>query len=130
MPTRDEMISALKRIVVPELRRRGFAGSFPHFRRIGATQIDLLTFQFDKWGGGFVAELSKCGPEGVTLPWGAKIPPGKVTARDLHPGDRIRLGSEGPGADHWYRYDGIDPPESAARAVLKDLDAAKRWWEG
>lgn len=31
---RDNMISVLKMIVVPELRKRGFKGSFPHFRRI------------------------------------------------------------------------------------------------
>jgi len=130
MTTRDEMTSALKRIVVPDLRRRGFTGSFPHFRRIGETRIDLLTFQFDKWGGGFVAELSKCGLEGVTLPWGEKIPPRKVTARDLHPEDRFRLGSGGPGADHWYRFDGGEPAELAAREVLNDMDAAENWWAG
>nr|WP_268888411.1 DUF4304 domain-containing protein [Heyndrickxia shackletonii] len=42
------MISALKKIVVPELRERGFKGSFPHFRRIFENKIDLITFQFDK----------------------------------------------------------------------------------
>ena len=61
MPPRKEMIVALNSIVVPVLRHRGFTGSFPHFRRLGTKQIDLITFQFDKWGGGFVVELSKCG---------------------------------------------------------------------
>ncbi len=31
---RDNMISAIKTNVIPELRERGFKGSFPHFRRI------------------------------------------------------------------------------------------------
>jgi hypothetical protein len=49
---RSRMIAALQAHVVPELRRRGFKGSFPHFRRAAAQRIDLLTFQFDKWGAG------------------------------------------------------------------------------
>jgi Domain of unknown function (DUF4304) len=62
----DDMISSLKKLFVPALRERGFKGSLPHFRRIGKNQIDLLTVQFDRHGGGFVIEISKCPPEGLT----------------------------------------------------------------
>jgi hypothetical protein len=130
MPTKEEMIAVLKSIVVPALRQRGFTGSFPHFRRVGAKQIDLMSFQFDKWGGGFVVEISKCSAEGITMPWGEKIPPNKVTAHDLNPRDRIRLGCEGPSTEHWYRYDRGNTLESVAQDVVRRLDKAEIWWAG
>ncbi len=49
--SRDAMIEELKRVAVPVLRSLGFKRSFPHFRRVTDTQIDLLTFQFSMGGG-------------------------------------------------------------------------------
>ena len=91
--SRSLMIKALKDIVVPKLREDGFKGSFPHFRRIRDDQIDLLTFQFDRHGGGFVIELGKCPPEGFTTYFDEFIPPQKVTAWDVN--DRHRIQREG-----------------------------------
>ena len=122
------MIVALNSIVVPVLRHRGFTGSFPHFRRFGTKQIDLITIQFDKWGGGFVVEISKCGTDGITMPWGKRISPKKVTAHDMHPKDRYRLGCEGPGTDDWYRYDKGNTLEAVAHEVVEQLDKAEKWW--
>jgi hypothetical protein len=62
---RDNMIIELKSMVVPELRNKRFKGSFPHFRRISEDKIDLITFQFDRYGGGFVVEVGVCPPEGL-----------------------------------------------------------------
>ena len=128
MSPRKEMIVALNSIVVPVLRHRGFTGSFPHFRRFGTKQIDLITIQFDKWGGGFVVEISKCGTDGITMPWGKRISPKKVTAHDMHPKDRYRLGCEGPGTDDWYRYDKGNTLEAVAHEVVEQLDKAEKWW--
>jgi len=61
----DEMVKAIKRIVAPRLREMGFKGSFPHFRRPTKAQIDLLTFQFDNQGGGFILEISRCPTDGI-----------------------------------------------------------------
>jgi len=62
--SRDKMMEALHRVVVPMLRDMGFTGSFPHFRRVHDTQIDVLTFQFNRWGGSFVVEVAFCEPVG------------------------------------------------------------------
>ena len=130
---RSAMIAALKRTLIPALRSRGFKGSFPHFRRAGQGHIDLLSFQFDKWGGGFVAELAKCSPEGHETHWGVKISAAKVTARDIH--RRLRLGARGEGEDHWFRFDELDPHRDSARFdavagdVLVHLDRqGESWW--
>ena len=55
---RDKMIISLKENVIPELRNRNFKGSFPHFRKTGYGKTNLLTFQFDRNGGGFIIELA------------------------------------------------------------------------
>jgi len=56
-PNRKAMDAAIKAIVVPVLREKQFAGSFPHFRRSTTRGMDLLTFQFDRYGGGFILEI-------------------------------------------------------------------------
>lgn len=130
---RDKMVAALKEHVVSVLKRRGFKGSFPHFRRPTDTAIHLLTFQFDKWGGGFVVEIASCSVDGVTMHWGERVPPAKVTAQ--HVNLRLRLGATNEQSDHWFRYDRqpvlsfSDPYERAAREVLPHLDGqAESFW--
>jgi hypothetical protein len=129
---RDRMIETLKEYVVPDLRERGFKGSFPHFRRPTERAIHLLTFQFDKCGGGFTIEIATCPPDGVTMHWGEHIPPTKVRAWDVYPSHRPRLGPEK--TDRWVRFDkgGFfstgDPYERAALEVLPYLDQAEGWW--
>jgi hypothetical protein len=132
---RKKMNKALKGIVVPQLRERGFKGSLPHFRRASRAKIDLLTFQFDRYGGGFVIEISKCPPDGLITSWGEHIPVNKVCAWDMHPDDRYRL-KPGPGGstEDWFRFDeqtkikSSDIYEQVARSVLPYLDSAERWW--
>jgi len=127
---RDNMISELKKIVVPELRKRGFKGSFPHFRRISEDKIDLMTFQFDRYGEGFVIEVGVCSPEGFTHSWGEKVSPNKVTAHDLNPDNRLRL-KENDG--QWFRYDAEneseDIYENVAIEVMKHLYEAEEYWK-
>jgi hypothetical protein len=130
----QRMVKALDEIVVARLRGSGFRGSFPHFRRPGKQKIDLLTFQFDKWGGGFVLEISKCPPEGITTHWGAHIAPNNVKAGDMHPNKRLRLQPRrGSSTSDWFRYDGPGPKDDVFRRTAMDvlpwLEKAEKWWE-
>jgi hypothetical protein len=130
----NNMVKALQQIVVPRLRERGFRGSFPHFRRISDDKIDLLTFQFDNWGGGFVLEISKCPPNGIMTTWGEHIPPNKVKAWNVHPSQRTRLQpKKSSSTADWFRYDNstllADTFEKTARDVLPFLDIAEKWWK-
>lgn len=50
---RSLMMKALRERLVPELRRLGFKGSFPHFHRPLTTRVDFLTIQFNSAGGSF-----------------------------------------------------------------------------
>jgi len=85
------MIKALREIVVTKLRHQGFKGSFPHFRRSGNENIDLLTFQFDRYGGGFVIEISRCPVDGITTCFREHIPPDKVIVWNMGYKERVRL---------------------------------------
>ena len=128
---REAMDAALKELVVPVLREKGFKGSLPHFRRVKPDAIDLITFQFDKWGGGFVVEISKCPPDGFTMAWGERISPSKVTAHHLNPDQRKRIQPrDGAGTDSWFRFDGWLPSASlrakrAAHEFLKCFGKAE-----
>lgn len=127
----DAMKAALRTHFVPQLRARGFKGSLPHFRRMGPTGIDLLTVQFDKWGGGFVVEIGRCGPTGFTMSWGAVIAANKVTTHHLDWSMRHRVGAPGPDDDgRWFRYDDGTPVAEVAREAAGMLTDADRWWSG
>lgn len=126
---RDDVIASLQEVLVPALRKRGFKGSLPHFRRIKDGRVDLFTVQFDRHGGGFIVEISRCSSAGVTTRWGKHIPANKVCAHDLHPNERHRLGSPGPGVDgRWFRFDDGTPAEEVVDAAAAHLEEADRWW--
>jgi Domain of unknown function (DUF4304) len=129
----DQMKKAIKNVVVPRLRESAFVGSFPHFRRRQLSRIDLLTFQFDRHGGGFVIEISQSPLEGITTHWGKKISPEKVTAWDLPPNQRARLKPrEGSGTDSWFRYDEAttqDDFTKTAESVLLCLAEADKMFD-
>jgi Domain of unknown function (DUF4304) len=128
-PSRKEVLAALREHLVPRLRQRGFRGSLPHLRRTRATQIDLLTVQFNRTGGSFIIEIAKCDPTGTTMHWGEHIPPHKVTAHDLHPKRRHRLGSPAPGEDgRWFHFDNGESLQSVAKSTLGHLEEAEIWW--
>lgn len=124
---RAAMNAALKNIVISVLREKGFTGSFPHFRRLHVARVDLLTFQFDKWGGGFVVEIASGSIDGWTTHWGEHIPANKLTAHDLRYRKRIQA-CEDPETDVWFRFDdgNVDQP---ARDLLELLPSAEAWWE-
>ena len=127
--TRQQMLAGLRDCLVPALRLRGFQGSLPHFRRIGTSRIDLLTVQFDKWGGGFIIEIAKCDLSGVTLHWGEHVGPKKVTAHDVNVRHLLGSLNLAPGQDgHWFRYDEGESVSAVARSTLSYLDEAEEWW--
>ncbi len=79
-PDADKMHKALKQIVVPYLRQQGFKGTFPHFRRLTETKIDLLSFQFRIQGGGFFIDLASSTLDGFVDGSGNLVPPNKLNA--------------------------------------------------
>lgn len=89
------MVRALRERIGAELRAVGFSGSFPHYRRThmaaSTAETDLITFQFDRHGGGFVMEIGRHIGTDLTTPWGKTIALRDLTAWDLHPNNRPRI---------------------------------------
>jgi len=133
--SRDLMIDALKRVTIPYLRSKGFRGSFPCFRRTVGAELHLLTFQFDKWGGGFIVEIGHAPASVFTTSWGKQITPSELEARDLPLSQRVRLSPEVfPGKDYWFRFDqqrqlpnGLTY-DNVATHVVELLAQAELWW--
>ncbi|MFD1706722.1 DUF4304 domain-containing protein [Siminovitchia sediminis] len=120
MNDRKMMDVALKNIVIPKLREQGFKGSFPHFRRVSENDIDLITFQFNRWGGSFVVEIATCPNDGTTMSWGEKVPPEKVNAHHIN--ERFRLGArsfEEEGV--WFTYENANSEEDYFNVAVSVL---------
>ncbi|MDX8529773.1 DUF4304 domain-containing protein [Mesorhizobium sp. VK25A] len=121
------MVGELRATVVPWLRRAGFTGNFPHFRRIEEKAIDLLTFQFDRHGGGFLVEITRCPPGGVVTPEGKAIAPNDVKAWDLNPSRRRRVVVRQTGRmEDWFRFD-RQSSSDLSLMLLGKLNAPGLW---
>jgi hypothetical protein len=130
---RQQMTDRLKEQIVPHLRDRGFKGSFPHFRRIGQSKTDLLMFQFDKWGGGFVIEIGEGPVDELVQHWGERIPAAKLTVPVLSLANRGRLVADSTAeTETWFRFDANTKAafDAAAQDVLRLLPQADEWWRG
>ena len=135
---RDAMQRALQTRVVPQLRERGFGGSFPHFRRVGSVQTDLLTFQFNKWGRSFIIELGRATAGRYENATGQIIPPTELSASHLALADRARLhAGRQARRERWFRFGpsllwwrNARRFDRTADYVLTLLPQAEAWWAG
>lgn len=125
------MNAALGENIVPALRARGFTGSLPHFRRFAPARTDLLTFQFDRYGGGFVIEMAEAPPGDFVTKWGKVIPARRLTALNINPPARKRLRpGSGGSTDHWFRYDREASCEVVAQSLIAFLPQIDAWFSG
>lgn len=58
----EQMHAALNLHTIPHLRKLGFTGRYPHFRREQEGCIELLSFQRNHRGGSFTVEVSAAFP--------------------------------------------------------------------
>jgi hypothetical protein len=127
---RKKMDIALNKVVLPVLRNQGFKGSIPHLRRTNENNIDLITFQYNRWGGSFVVELAISPIEGVTMYWGEQIPPNKVNAQHIN--KRFRLGAKSEKDDGiWFNFEDAitdEDFEQVATNALESLNTSDRSW--
>ncbi len=131
---RSEADEALKSIVVPDLRVRGFKGSYPNFFRDRGGHIDLLTFQFKSSGGSFVCEISFADQDRSNVATYKDTEPKKLRTNQTR--IRLRLGSSPDRGvnDHWFGVQCVDassakPPERAAHEVLALIESqGEPWW--
>lgn len=145
---------ALKRIVLPALRARGFEGELPHLRRITAEGTHFFSVQTNnKRGGSFVVNLGRLPPGPHTTRSGEVIAPERLTIFEALGNDAARLRAvPNTLTEVWFQYRqsplsasltrfrqaiGLGGPkpfvtefERAAREVLDLLPECDQWWAG
>lgn len=127
------MKAELRSRVVPKLRELGFKGTFPHFRRLRANRLDLLTFQFSVYGPTVYVEIGTAPATECTLPDGRPLPPHRVRTHHVWPRRRLTPSltglSEfdfGPEAESLL---GPGLPARLARDLVDQIEAvAEAWW--
>lgn len=121
------MEQALEQHIVPWLFEHGFTGELPHFRRKRQINVDLLTFQFDRYGGGFVIELGKAPLGDFITRSGEVIAEDKLTPPFVD--ERVRIGpGEDDSDDPWFRYD-LGQFEICVSQIFQYLPLDPRWWD-
>ena len=133
---RQKIDKALKNIIVPFLREKGFKGSMPHFRREQSDRINLLTFQHSLYDTKFVIEIANAQNKPFVTHWGKTIEPNKLTAHDLNKRKRIQAvmkQNEDSFPEDWFRYDksffsSDSIYKNVCKEVLSKLDIANEYW--
>lgn len=59
MNRKSLLVDSLNKIVTPELRKNGFIGEFPEFRRNEKGRLSFIDFQFNKSGGSLCVNIGK-----------------------------------------------------------------------
>ncbi len=125
---RDAMIASLKEILVPVLRKNGFKGSFPHFRRTEGSDLHLLMFVFSRWGGTFYIEISKCSSAGYTNVYGEYEDVQTVKVHSINHdviNVRPRIGIQFNESFEFTEH----TTNEVAHQALSCLGEAEEWWE-
>lgn len=129
---REVMDDALKQVVAPMLRERGFKGSFPHYRRTQADGgIDLLSFQFARAGGKFCVNVAHADAARVSLPTtNPALPSSKFKAGMCN--NSWRLSRDGHRNNKWFTFNWGDSSElpNHLAGLVNELVAtqAEAWW--
>jgi len=114
---RQKMRKALKATLTPLMRKHGFTGTCPHFRRLGRDRHDFLTFYFDKFGNSFVIDLGQTESDYHQAGFVDYPPPEKRNPWYLEPHQRSRV-QPGPfngKTSSWFHYDEAAKPNDFSR---------------
>ncbi|SKB00472.1 protein of unknown function [Prosthecobacter debontii] len=119
---------ALKSVVVPDLRVRGFKGSYPNFFRDRGGHIDLLTFQFRSSGHSYVCEISFVDQDKSNVAIYKDTEPKKLRTNQTR--IRLRLGSSPDRGvnDHWFCVETVDAVKAAHEVVALIESQGEPWW--
>ena len=132
---RLQMTAAIKSLVVPDLRARGFAGSFPSFHRVTQGCLELVHFQFSRYGGGVFVNIGSSRVNQDAAQVHQAVAREKLAAWNAQHQERLR--PTGWFADQCFRYDrkrdqGLGGMlfVNIATHIVELLDSqAEPWWK-
>jgi len=115
---RKIMDKKLKEIIVPELRKKGFKGTFPYFRRLTNSKIEVLGFQHSQWGSQFYINIGICPITGITSS-GEYVSPNKI--KPHHCSQTARVETD-------FNFENMNY-DTVINTCLNGLKKADNWWE-
>lgn len=131
----DLFRKALRRSLLPELRRLGFTGRTSAFQRADGDRLDLLDIQYWKYGGGFILEFASCARGPLHTSWGEVVPEAELQVAHIGPLQRARLQpgpQDPPGPAHgWFGFAGfsedLERYERLAARIVALLPQVDEW---
>ena len=91
---RQQMKRALRSVMTPALRRAGFTGTCPRYRRLSSERYDVLMFDFNRYADFFSIQIGQCAPDDY-----GSVPREKIDPEYLRFEQRARI-QPGPGIEH------------------------------
>lgn len=126
------MTKALKTFVTTEIKKLGFSGTFPHFRRKRNERFELFSFQFNLHGGSFILECGFITPKELATS-GTNVHFNKLTYGDTYPNKRVRIiPGDSSGEDFWFTYSGFKNEiqfENLAKSIISLLPKIETFFE-
>lgn len=117
---RKLMDTSLKAIVVPELRKMGFSGSYPNFRIVEGDLITTCAIQFNRYGGSFILEFARNTMQELTPYMQSVVVPAKAVSGDLS--NRYRLGAtKATRGDFWFDFENFSNKKSKYDELAKEV---------
>ena len=116
----------IKAVIIPKLRKLGFDGKYPHYKRISDNgKVDYLLFQFNKYGGSFIVEIAVAYPykgrKGNFYYYGEVTPAIVQSSNYGNTSKRLRIE---PHKGEWFIYDKNNYSQvvkSAKNLIMKNM---------
>lgn len=128
---RKLMDKSLKSFVVPEIKKLGFSGSFPHFRKQTGEQLEFASFQFNRYGGSFVIETGKSTKEQLAKS-SQELLFEKLNYSDTKERMRIKPTRVNT-SDYWFSFEELNNEEdfdNLAKTIVPLLTQLEQFFNG
>ena len=116
--------SSTRRILEPAMAELGFRIRYPHFQRTRNGELELVSLQHDKWGGGFILEFAKHAAGDLQTSWGETVPEEKIDVAYTNPATRARLLATTERNDdrlNYFRYDPKADDRASTDALVEQM---------
>jgi hypothetical protein len=129
------MSAAMKSQFEPVLKARGFAGSFPRYRRNRPAEVQLLAIFYDKAASRFFLEFGAHERGDKTTSWGEVVPESKLLLEHVHFDRRARLQARCNGgsiAEDWFAFETFSEEgqfHELAESLIQLLPQVEAWFE-
>ena len=110
-------------------------GKFPDFQRFENGNLQLLSIEFDKYGGGFFLEFACQPPGDLETSWGEVILEKDLTLAHAGFEGRARLQQNGQAnslSEDWFRYENLSETEieKLVQYVSSLINQINEWLRG